>query len=52
MTSPPPDSTSSAFDAAVNMHENVTVAKPENRLRYYSEAEKFLAKHLGGRFEP
>ncbi|HEY3241430.1 MAG TPA: S9 family peptidase [Acidimicrobiia bacterium] len=27
-------------------------AKPENRLRYYSEAEKFLAKHLGGRFEP
>ncbi|MGH9036870.1 MAG: alpha/beta hydrolase family protein, partial [Acidimicrobiia bacterium] len=26
-------------------------AKPENRLRYYSEAEKFLAKHLGGRFE-
>lgn len=27
------------------MHENVTVAKPENRLRYYAEAEKFLAKH-------
>ncbi len=27
-------------------------AKPENRLRYYSEAERFLAKHLGGRFEP
>jgi dipeptidyl aminopeptidase/acylaminoacyl peptidase len=26
-------------------------AKPENRLRYYSEAEKFLAKHLGGRYE-
>ncbi len=30
---------------------NLTVAKPEKRLRYYSEAEKFLAKHPGGRFE-
>ena len=27
-------------------------AKPENRLRFYAEAEKFLAKHLGGRHEP
>ncbi len=27
-------------------------AKPNNRLRYYQEAEKFLAKHLGGRYEP
>jgi dipeptidyl aminopeptidase/acylaminoacyl peptidase len=27
-------------------------AKPENRLHFYAEAEKFLAKHLGGRFEP
>jgi dipeptidyl aminopeptidase/acylaminoacyl peptidase len=26
-------------------------AKPENRLRFYAAAEKFLAKHLGGRFE-
>ncbi|MFL5667563.1 MAG: S9 family peptidase [Ktedonobacteraceae bacterium] len=26
-------------------------AKPENRLKFYAEAEKFLAKHLGGRFE-
>ena len=26
-------------------------AKPENRLRFYTAAEKFLAKHLGGRFE-
>ncbi|HJV08384.1 MAG TPA: S9 family peptidase [Acidimicrobiales bacterium] len=26
-------------------------AKPENRLRFYAHAEKFLAKHLGGRFE-
>lgn len=27
-------------------------AKPENRLRFYAAAEQFLAKHLGGRFEP
>lgn len=25
--------------------------KPENRIKFYSEAEKFLAKHLGGRSE-
>jgi dipeptidyl aminopeptidase/acylaminoacyl peptidase len=27
-------------------------AKPENRLKFYGEVEEFLAKHLGGRFEP
>jgi dipeptidyl aminopeptidase/acylaminoacyl peptidase len=27
-------------------------AKPANRLRFYAAAEKFLATHLGGRFEP
>ena len=26
-------------------------AKPENRLRFYAAAEKFLAKHIGGRYE-
>ena len=26
-------------------------AKPENRLKFYREADKFLAKHLGGRAE-
>ena len=26
-------------------------AKPENRLKFYAGAERFLAKHLGGRFE-
>ncbi len=26
-------------------------AKPENRLKFYAVAERFLAKHLGGRFE-
>jgi dipeptidyl aminopeptidase/acylaminoacyl peptidase len=25
--------------------------KPENRLKFYTAAEKFLAKHLGGRYE-
>jgi len=27
-------------------------AKPENRLRFYAGAERFLAEHLGGRNEP
>ena len=27
------------------------LAKPENRLMFYGAAEKFLAKHLGGRYE-
>lgn len=27
-------------------------AKPENRIRFYTAAEKFLAKYLGGRSEP
>jgi dipeptidyl aminopeptidase/acylaminoacyl peptidase len=27
-------------------------AKPENRLRFYAAAERFLATHLGGRVEP
>jgi dipeptidyl aminopeptidase/acylaminoacyl peptidase len=26
-------------------------AKPANRIKFYTAAEKFLAKHLGGRFE-
>ncbi|MDP8976962.1 MAG: prolyl oligopeptidase family serine peptidase, partial [Actinomycetota bacterium] len=26
-------------------------AKPENRLRFYAHAERFLAEHLGGRCE-
>ncbi len=27
-------------------------ARPENRLKFYAAAEEFLAKHLGGKFEP
>ena len=26
-------------------------ARPENRLKFYAGAERFLARHLGGRFE-
>ena len=26
-------------------------AKPENRMKFYGEADRFLAKHLGGRSE-
>jgi dipeptidyl aminopeptidase/acylaminoacyl peptidase len=26
-------------------------AKPENRLKFYGDAEAFLANHLGGRME-
>jgi len=26
-------------------------ARPENRLKFYAAAEKFLAKHFGGRYE-
>lgn len=28
------------------------LARPENRMKFFAEAEKFLAKHLGGRLEP
>ena len=31
--------------------EGHTLAKPENRLRFISVAERFLARHLGGRYE-
>ncbi len=27
-------------------------ARPENRLKFYALAERFLADHLGGRWEP
>ena len=27
-------------------------ARPENRLHFFALSEEFLAKHLGGRFEP
>jgi dipeptidyl aminopeptidase/acylaminoacyl peptidase len=36
----------------VYMDEGHGFARPENRLHFYAKAEEFLAKHLGGRFEP
>jgi hypothetical protein len=27
-------------------------ARPENKISFYAVAEAFLAKHLGGRYEP
>ncbi|MCC7407868.1 MAG: S9 family peptidase [Phycisphaeraceae bacterium] len=32
--------------------EGHTLARPENRMHFHALAEEFLAKHLGGRFEP
>jgi hypothetical protein len=29
----------------------VKQAEPENRLKFYAAAERFLARYLGGRFE-
>jgi hypothetical protein len=39
-------------DRAGSLFLNSTFAKPENRMRFFKVAEQFLAKHLGGRFEP
>jgi hypothetical protein len=32
--------------------EGHSIARPENKFHFYAKAEEFLAKHLGGRFEP
>jgi dipeptidyl aminopeptidase/acylaminoacyl peptidase len=32
--------------------EGHRLARPENRLHFFAKAEAFLAKYLGGRFEP
>jgi dipeptidyl aminopeptidase/acylaminoacyl peptidase len=39
------------YDYMLFPDEGHGFAKPENRLKFYAEAEKFLAKHLGGRYE-
>jgi dipeptidyl aminopeptidase/acylaminoacyl peptidase len=36
----------------VYMDEGHGFARPENNLHFFAKAEEFLAKHLGGRFEP
>ena len=37
---------------ALYMDEGHGFARPENRLSFYSIAEEFLSKNLGGKFEP
>jgi len=37
---------------ALYTDEGHEFARPENRLHFYAIVEKFLAKHLGGKFEP
>jgi dipeptidyl aminopeptidase/acylaminoacyl peptidase len=39
------------YDYMLFEDEGHGFAKPENRLRFYAAAEKFLARHLGGRYE-
>jgi dipeptidyl aminopeptidase/acylaminoacyl peptidase len=41
-----------AYDYMLFEDEGHGFAKPGNRLRFYAEAERFLARHLGGRSEP
>jgi dipeptidyl aminopeptidase/acylaminoacyl peptidase len=40
-----------AYEYMLFEDEGHGFAKPENRLRFFAAAEKFLAKHLGGRYE-
>jgi dipeptidyl aminopeptidase/acylaminoacyl peptidase len=40
-----------AYEYMVFADEGHGFAKPENRLKFFAAAEKFLAKHLGGRYE-
>jgi hypothetical protein len=39
------------YEYAFFPDEGHGLAKPENRLKFYAIAEKFLAKYLGGRYE-
>ena len=40
-----------AYEYILFPDEGHGFARPENRLKFYAAAEKFLAKHLGGRYE-
>jgi dipeptidyl aminopeptidase/acylaminoacyl peptidase len=40
-----------AYEYMLFEDEGHGFARPENRLKFYAAAEKFLAKHLGGRYE-
>lgn len=39
------------YEYMVFSNEGHGLTKPENRLKFYAVAEKFLAKHLGGRYK-
>ena len=39
------------YDYMLFEDEGHGFAKPENRLKFYAEAERFLARYLGGRVE-
>ncbi len=39
-----------AYEYMLFPDEGHGFAKPENRLKFYAAAEKFLTKHLGGRY--
>jgi len=41
-----------AVEYVVYGDEGHSIAWPENKFHFYAKAEEFLAKHLGGRFEP
>jgi dipeptidyl aminopeptidase/acylaminoacyl peptidase len=41
-----------AVDYVVYGDEGHSLTRPENKFHFYAKAEEFLAKHLGGRFEP
>ena len=40
------------YEYALYANEGHGLVKPENRLDFYHRADRFLAKHLGGRAEP
>ncbi len=40
-----------AYEYMLFPDEGHGFVKPENRIKFYAAAEKFLAKHLGGRYE-
>jgi dipeptidyl aminopeptidase/acylaminoacyl peptidase len=41
-----------SVEYVVYTDEGHGLARPENRLHFFAKAEEFLAKYLGGRFEP
>jgi dipeptidyl aminopeptidase/acylaminoacyl peptidase len=40
-----------AYEYILFEDEGHGFAKPENRLKFFAAAERFLAEHLGGRYE-